>query len=78
VTSSDASCGRGFDPDRLALLELKTWKAYYRRQPARLFALLVRANREQAAASTAEDAQPCEDLAVKTAAASKIVIQVSA
>ena len=27
------------------------WKAYYRRQPARLFGLLVRANREQAAAS---------------------------
>ncbi len=27
------------------------WKAYYRRQPARLFALLVRANREQAGAA---------------------------
>ena len=27
------------------------WKAYYRRQPARLFALLVQANHEQAAAS---------------------------
>jgi hypothetical protein len=27
------------------------WKAYYRRQPARLFALLIRANREQAGAS---------------------------
>ena len=27
------------------------WKAYYRRQPARLFGLLVRANHEQAAAS---------------------------
>jgi hypothetical protein len=27
------------------------WKAYYRRQPARLFGLLVRANREQASAS---------------------------
>jgi uncharacterized protein YndB with AHSA1/START domain len=51
VTNSNASWGRGFDPDRLALLELKMWKAYYRRQPARLFGLLVRANREQAAAS---------------------------
>jgi hypothetical protein len=40
--------GRGFDPDRLALLELRMWKAYYRREPARLFALLVQANREQA------------------------------
>jgi hypothetical protein len=27
------------------------WKAYYRREPARLFALLVRANDEQARAS---------------------------
>jgi len=27
------------------------WKAYYRRQRARLFGLLVRANREQAGAS---------------------------
>ena len=27
------------------------WKAYYRREPARLFQLLVRANREQAGAS---------------------------
>jgi hypothetical protein len=43
--------GRGFDPERLATLELRMWKAYYRRQPARLFALLVRANREQANAS---------------------------
>jgi hypothetical protein len=51
VSSSRASWGRGFDPDRLALLELKMWKAYYRRQPARLFELLVQANREQAAVS---------------------------
>ena len=43
--------GRGFDPDRLARLELRMWKAYYRRQPARLFALLIKANREQAGAS---------------------------
>ena len=40
--------GRGFDPVRLARLELRMWKAYYRRQPARLFGLLVLANREQA------------------------------
>ena len=40
--------GRGFDPDRLAALELAMWKAYYRRQGPRLFALLVRANHEQA------------------------------
>jgi uncharacterized protein YndB with AHSA1/START domain len=51
VSSPRASWGRGFDPDRLALLELKMWKAYYRRQPVRLFALLVEANHEQAAVS---------------------------
>ncbi len=45
------SFGRAFDPDRLAALETRMWKAYYRRQAARLFALLVRANREQAGAS---------------------------
>ena len=38
---------RDFDPDRLALLELRMWKAYYRRQPARLFGLLVLTLREQ-------------------------------
>jgi hypothetical protein len=43
--------GRGFDPDRLALLELRMWKAYYRRQPARLFGWLILAMREQARAS---------------------------
>lgn len=43
--------GRGFDPDRLADLELRMWKAYYRRQPVRLAALLVQANRAQARAS---------------------------
>ena len=48
---SRATWGRSFDPDRLALLELRMWKAYYRRQPARLFALLIKANREQASAS---------------------------
>jgi hypothetical protein len=40
--------GRGFDPDRLAVLELRMWKAYYRREPVRLFGLLVRGLREQA------------------------------
>lgn len=42
------SWGRDFDPDRLALLELRAWKAYYRRQPMRLLGLLVMVNREQA------------------------------
>jgi hypothetical protein len=51
MSSARASWGRGFDPDRLAILELKMWKAYYRRQPARLFALLVQASHEQAAVS---------------------------
>jgi hypothetical protein len=40
--------GRDFDPDRLARLELRMWKAYYRGQPARLFGLLVLSLREQA------------------------------
>ncbi len=40
--------GRDFDPDTLARLELRMWKAYYRRQPVRLFGLLVLAMREQA------------------------------
>ena len=31
--------GADFDPDRLADLETAMWKAYYRRQPARLFGL---------------------------------------
>jgi len=43
--------GAGFDPDRLALLELRMWQAYYRHQPVRLFGLLVRTLREQANAS---------------------------
>jgi hypothetical protein len=46
-----ARWGADFEPDRLALLELRMWKAYYRRQPARLFGLLVLALREQAAVS---------------------------
>ncbi len=45
---SVARWGTDFDPDRLALLELRMWKAYYRRQPARLFGTLVMALREQA------------------------------
>jgi hypothetical protein len=40
--------GSDFDPDELARLETRMWKAYYRRQPARLFGLLVQAIRAQA------------------------------
>ena len=40
--------GTGFDADRLATLETRMWKAYYRRQPARLFGWLMLALREQA------------------------------
>jgi hypothetical protein len=43
--------GRDFDPDELARLETRMWKAYYRRQPLRLFVLLVQALRAQAAVS---------------------------
>jgi hypothetical protein len=43
--------GSDFDPDRLAALETGMWKAYYRRQPARLFGLLVKGLHEQARAS---------------------------
>lgn len=43
--------GATFDPDELARLELGMWKAYYRRQPARLFGLLVLAERAQAGVS---------------------------
>ena len=39
--------GADFDPDRLADLETAMWKAYYRKQPARLFGFLVEAIREQ-------------------------------
>jgi hypothetical protein len=44
----NSAWGRGFDPDRLADLELRAWKAYYRHERVRLFGLLVLANREQA------------------------------
>jgi hypothetical protein len=43
--------GAEFDPDRLADLETAMWKAYYRRQPIRLFGLLIEGLREQAHAS---------------------------
>jgi hypothetical protein len=43
--------GTEFEPDRLAALETGMWKAYYRRQPVRLFVLLVLALREQARVS---------------------------
>ena len=43
--------GADFDPDRLAELETGMWQAYYRRQSARLFGLLIRGLREQAHAS---------------------------
>ena len=46
-----SSWGRDFDPDKLASLETRMWKAYYRRQPARLFLLLVQALRAQARVS---------------------------
>ena len=49
---SDATrWGADFDPDELARLETRMWKAYYRHQPARLFGLLVQAIREQARVS---------------------------
>ncbi len=43
--------GTDFDPDELARLETRMWKAYYRRQPARLFGTLVKALRAQARVS---------------------------
>jgi hypothetical protein len=46
--ASGTRWGRDFDPDQLARLETRMWKAYYRRQPARLFVLLVQAIRVQA------------------------------
>lgn len=45
--------GKDFDPDELARLETRMWKAYYRRQPLRLFADLVQAVRAQARVSWA-------------------------
>jgi hypothetical protein len=43
--------GADFDPDRLAALETAMWKAYYRRQPARLYGYLLQGLHEQAHAS---------------------------
>ena len=43
--------GSDFDPDELARLETRMWKAYYRRQPVRLFAMLVKAMHAQARVS---------------------------
>jgi hypothetical protein len=51
TTSAHSRWGADFDPDRLARLELRMWKAYYRRQPARLFGLLVIGLHEQARVS---------------------------
>lgn len=48
---TDQRWGADFDADGLARLETRMWKAYYRRQPARLFGLLVLALRAQARAS---------------------------
>jgi hypothetical protein len=49
--SAGTRWGSDFDPDELARLETRMWKAYYRRQPVRLFGLLLRALRAQAGAS---------------------------
>jgi hypothetical protein len=49
--ASGTRWGFGFDADELARLETRMWKAYYRRQPARLFVLLVQAVRVQAGLS---------------------------
>jgi hypothetical protein len=38
---------RQFNPDRLAALEVRMWQAYYAKERARLFALLVTMLREQ-------------------------------
>jgi hypothetical protein len=43
--------GTDFDPDRLAALETRMCRAYYRRQPARLFVTLIDALRAQARVS---------------------------
>ena len=49
--SAGTRWGRDFDPDELARLETSMWKAYYRRQPLRLFVLLIQALRAQAQVS---------------------------
>ena len=49
--SAGTRWGSDFDPDELARLETRMWKAYYRRQPARLFGTLVQAIHAQARVS---------------------------
>jgi hypothetical protein len=49
--SDGSAWGADFDPDELARLETRMWKAYYRRQPARLFVELVEALHAQARVS---------------------------
>ena len=49
--SAGTRWGSDFDPDELARLETRMWKAYYRRQPARLFGLLIQAIHAQARVS---------------------------
>jgi hypothetical protein len=51
MSDTGPATAAGFEPDRLAALETRMWKAYYRGQPARLFGLLVLALRQQAGAS---------------------------
>jgi len=46
-----ANWGATFDPDELGRLETRMWKAYYRKEPVRLFGLLVQAVRAQAGVS---------------------------
>ncbi len=43
--------GADFEPDRLADLETRMWKAYYRKEPARLYGYLLQGLHEQAHAS---------------------------
>ena len=43
--------GADFEPDRLAELETRMWKAYYRKQPERLYGYLLLGLHEQAHAS---------------------------
>ncbi len=49
--TEDHTWGRDFDPDEMARLETRMWKAYYRRQPARLFGTIVQAFHAQAGVS---------------------------
>lgn len=51
MTRSTARWGADFDPEALARLETRMWKAYYRGQPLRLGRWLILALREQAGVS---------------------------